>query len=78
MLTDRSPIYVHVNNTISGLATIRSTKAEEKLNEEFYCHSDYHTRSVMAFIYVNRWLGVRLGKKISVNFCFCFEYFFSI
>ena len=54
-----------MNNTISGLATIRSTKNEDKLNEEFYAHSDFHTRSVMAFMYVNRWLGVRLGKSKS-------------
>lgn len=63
MIKDRSPIYVHVNNTISGLATIRSNKNEDKLNEEFFAHSDYHTRAVMAFMYVNRWLGVRLGNN---------------
>ncbi|CAF0703154.1 unnamed protein product [Brachionus calyciflorus] len=56
----RSPIYVHVNNTLSGMTIIRAANMEETLNEEFYVHTDYHTRANAAFIYVNRWLGVRL------------------
>nr|UOU03342.1 ATP-binding cassette subfamily C4-4-1 [Brachionus rubens] len=56
----RSPIFVHVNNTLSGMTIIRAANMEEILNEEFYVHTDYHTRANGAFMYVNRWLGVRL------------------
>lgn len=58
----RSPIFVHVNNTLSGMTIIRAANMEEVLNEEFFVHSDFHTRANSAFIYVNRWLGVRLGN----------------
>ena len=57
---NRSPIYVHVNNTILGITTIRTANKAEKLCEEFYVHTNYHTRAVMAFLNVNRWLAVRL------------------
>lgn len=60
---NRSPIYVHVNNTLSGMTIIRAANMQEILNEEFFIHTDYHTRANSAFIYVNRWFGVRLGKK---------------
>lgn len=59
---NRSPIFVHVNNTMSGMSIIRAANMEEKLNEEFFVHTDYHTRANSAFMYVNRWLGIRLGK----------------
>lgn len=45
-----------------GLTTIRTSNNVEKLCEEFYANNDYHTRSVMGFLNVNRWLAVRLGE----------------
>jgi ATP-binding cassette subfamily C (CFTR/MRP) protein 4 len=62
----RSPVYVHVNNTLSGLATIRASLRQEKLIQEFYTHIDRHTSSVFLSAYVNRWLGVRLDWIASV------------
>nr|QNH67887.1 ATP-binding cassette transporter subfamily C member 4 X4 [Brachionus rotundiformis] len=62
----RSPIFVHVNNTLSGMAIIRAANMEEKLNEEFFVHTDYHTRANSAFMYVNRWLGIRLDWVASI------------
>ncbi|CAF0703150.1 unnamed protein product [Brachionus calyciflorus] len=56
----RSPIYVHVNNTLSGMTIIRAANMEDILKEEFYVHTDYHSRANATFMYVNRWLGVRL------------------
>ena len=56
----RSPVFVHVNNTLSGLATIRASLKQEKLLQEYYTHIDRHTSSVFLSAYVNRWLGVRL------------------
>lgn len=57
---DRSPIYVHLNNTISGLITIRATKIQSKLFQEFNALTDYHTRAVSSYVYINRWFSCRL------------------
>jgi len=62
----RSPVFVHVNNTLTGLATIRASLKEDKLIQEFYAHIDRHTSSVFLSAYVNRWLGVRLDWIASV------------
>ena len=59
---NRSPIYVHVNNTIGGLATIRAARRQDTLNAEFYTHCDYHMRSLLAFFDVGRWMAVLLGS----------------
>ncbi|KAI2474322.1 ATP binding cassette (ABC) transporter subfamily C member, partial [Diabrotica virgifera virgifera] len=31
----KSPIYTYINNTLSGITTIRATKNQEKLQKEF-------------------------------------------
>lgn len=56
----RSPVYVHLSNTLSGLATIRASLKQDILTKEFFNHIDRHTSSVFISFYVNRWLGVRL------------------
>lgn len=58
----RSPIYVHVGNTLSGMSIIRAANMEEILKKEFFVYTDYHTRAHSGFIYLNRWFAVRLGK----------------
>jgi hypothetical protein len=35
---------------------------EDVINEEYYVHTDYHTRAVTAFLFVTRWFGIRLGR----------------
>lgn len=50
-----------------GLTTIRTSNNVEKLNEEFFSITDYHTRAMLTFTYVNRWLAVRLGKYFKIN-----------
>lgn len=57
----RSPIYVHLNNILSGMTTIRASNMQSILRKEYFRHNDYHTRAVGGFLFVNRWLGVRLG-----------------
>ncbi len=72
---DRSPIYVHLSNTITGITAIRATKIQNKLYEEFNAHSDYHTRAASNYIYVTRWFGCRLDLLavcfmfVSINSC---------
>ena len=58
---NRSPIYVHVNNTIGGLATIRAARLQDKLVAEFCAHCDYHMRSLLAFFDVSRRMGLLFG-----------------
>lgn len=56
----RSPIFVHVNNILSGITTIRAANMETILRKEYFAQNNYHTRAVGAFMFINRWLGVRL------------------
>nr|QNH67886.1 ATP-binding cassette transporter subfamily C member 4 X3 [Brachionus rotundiformis] len=58
----RSPIFVHTGNTLSGISIIRAANMEEKLNQEFNDHVDFHTRASSTSIYINRWLGIRLDS----------------
>lgn len=59
---NRSPIYVHLNNTISGIFAIRACKIEDKIYQEFNTHTDYHTRAISCYIYLTRWFAIRLGN----------------
>lgn len=41
--TAKTPVYSHVNSTISGLTTIRSAEAQEKIKAEFDSLQNVHT-----------------------------------
>ncbi len=56
----RSPVYVCLTNTISGLATIRANRSENKFYDQFTMHLDNNTRATAAFINTTRWFGSRL------------------
>ena len=58
----RSPIFVHINNTLTGLSPIRAANMQNTVNDEFYIHNDYHTRACQCINYTACWLGSRLGK----------------
>lgn len=55
-----------MSNTISGLNTIRATKIQPTLCEEFNAVTDYHTRAVSSYIYINRWFACRLEWMANV------------
>ncbi len=57
---NRSPILVHISNTVLGIFTIRAIKLHDTLYEEFNAQTDFHTRSVASYIYLTRWFGIRL------------------
>jgi hypothetical protein len=60
-----------------GLTTIRTSNSVEKLNEEFFSITDYHTRAMLTFTYVNRWLAVRLEWVAAVfSFIVTFSFIF--
>jgi ATP-binding cassette subfamily C (CFTR/MRP) protein 4 len=63
---NRSPILVHVNNTLSGISVIRSSNSSNNLLEEYNAHTDYHTRAVSTFASINRWFAIRLGKNLNI------------
>ena len=64
----RSPIYIHANNTISGMSIIRAANLDRVLTKEFYTHTDYHSRANSTFMYVNRWLSVQLGNLLKLSY----------
>lgn len=54
-------MFVHLNNTIAGMCTIRASQLSERvICGEFYAHVNDNTRAVTSNVAVNRWLAVRL------------------
>ncbi|XP_046974675.1 probable multidrug resistance-associated protein lethal(2)03659 [Vanessa cardui] len=66
----RSPVFGHVNATISGLPTIRSYGAELLLAQEFDRHQDLHSAAWYLFISCSRAFGYFLDV-ICLLFIIC-------
>lgn len=62
----RSPVFVHTNNTIEGIAIIRASGTEQILCREFETHNDNHSRAFFGFLGAHRWFGLRLDFLCSV------------
>jgi hypothetical protein len=62
----KSPVFIHVNHTLNGMATIRAASMQPTIMCEFHAHTDYHTRTVSTFLFVNRWFAIRLDWLITV------------
>jgi ATP-binding cassette, subfamily C (CFTR/MRP), member 4 len=62
----RSPLFIHINNTIGGMSTIRANRNQDILSKEFSAHSDYNTRAYAAYLYANRWFAIRLDLIYTV------------
>ncbi|XP_044009489.1 probable multidrug resistance-associated protein lethal(2)03659 [Aphidius gifuensis] len=56
----RSPVYNHLNATLQGLATIRSSNASKLLIEEFDNHQDLHSSAWFIFISSSNAFGLWL------------------
>lgn len=56
----KSPIFAHIGQTLSGLATVRAYDVEWKFIDENERRIDANTRAFLLLNLVNRWLGVRL------------------
>ncbi len=62
----RSPILIHANSTVEGIATIRCSSKEDILCREFEKHNDGHTRAYHSFYISQRWFGLRLDFLCSL------------
>lgn len=51
----RSPIYSHLNSSISGLKVIRSYRAESQTTQEMFLHLNNHTKAEYLFHTTIRW-----------------------
>ena len=63
----RSPIYAKLNESICGIATIRSNDDVEYIKCKFQeCH-DKHSRAFWSFLASSRWLGFRMDFLMFLN-----------
>lgn len=60
MISARSPVFGHLNASLQGLATIRSTNSEKLLVEEFDALQDTHSSVWFMFLYTSRSFGMWL------------------
>eukprot|EP00535_Pseudo-nitzschia_heimii_P006271 CAMPEP_0197193116 /NCGR_PEP_ID=MMETSP1423-20130617/26482_1 /TAXON_ID=476441 /ORGANISM="Pseudo-nitzschia heimii, Strain UNC1101" /LENGTH=1180 /DNA_ID=CAMNT_0042646201 /DNA_START=907 /DNA_END=4452 /DNA_ORIENTATION=+ len=56
----RSPIFAMMNESLSGVATIRANQAKEYFMKRFENVHDIHTRTFFSFIACSRWVGFRI------------------
>lgn len=56
----RSPIYVHYDNTLSGLASIRAYKCTSRFEDEFMVCIDENARMFQSIFLLTQWYAERL------------------
>ncbi|KAG0084918.1 hypothetical protein BGZ92_009462 [Podila epicladia] len=55
-----SPVYQHLDETLSGVATIRAMNMQSQFITENANRVDYNLNTFIAHVYCNRWVEVRL------------------
>lgn len=63
----RSPIYAMLNESICGVATIRSNNAIDFVKSKFQESHDMHSRAFWGFLASSRWLSFRLDFLMFIN-----------
>jgi len=58
----RSPIFAMMNESLSGIATIRANQAKNYFMKRFESVHDAHTRTFFSFIACSRWVGFRIDS----------------
>lgn len=56
----RSPIFAMMNESLSGIATIRANDTKKYFTKKFEGVHDAHTRAFFSFIASSRWFGFRM------------------
>ncbi|XP_050309650.1 ATP-binding cassette sub-family C member 4-like isoform X2 [Anthonomus grandis grandis] len=73
----KSPVFSHITSSLNGLTTIRASKAEDALIQEFDEHQDVHTSAwfltIMCTVFFGLWLDI-----ICVIFITCVAFGFVI
>jgi hypothetical protein len=62
---DRSPVYNHAMSTSTGVVTIRASNNQQLMLNQYYSHSDKHTKVFFANIAISRWFGMRLDMILN-------------
>ncbi|XP_011882343.1 PREDICTED: probable multidrug resistance-associated protein lethal(2)03659 isoform X3 [Vollenhovia emeryi] len=71
----KSPVFSHVNSTLSGLTTIRSTSAQEMVRKQFDEHQDLHTSAYSLILTASTAFGFALDV-VSIGFIAVVTYSF--
>lgn len=58
-ISERSPVYSHVSETINGLQTVRAFRMEGTIVRRFETYQDKHTTTWFLFLATYRWFGIR-------------------
>ncbi len=64
--TDRSPLFIQVNNTLTGMLTIRACQNIEIFHRNFEQNLDSYTKVCNSSIHVQRWFQSRLDLICSL------------
>jgi hypothetical protein len=57
---------MHATNSATGIVTIRASKSQQKLTQEFEVHSDYHTQAYFGLSSVSTWFAVHLDMVVTI------------
>jgi len=57
LITDKSPVFSHMTNTLHGLSTIRAYKAQEQFELQFDSIQNIHSTVNFSQILAARWFG---------------------
>ncbi|KAK0158233.1 hypothetical protein PV328_009265 [Microctonus aethiopoides] len=71
----KSPVFSHVNSSLAGLATIRSSGGQEIVRKEFDSHQDVHTGAYSLFISTSTAFGLWLDS-VTISFVAFITYSF--
>ncbi|KAL0132725.1 hypothetical protein PUN28_000454 [Cardiocondyla obscurior] len=71
----KSPVFSHVNSTLTGLTTIRSSGVQEMIRKQFDDHQDLHTGTYSLIMTTGTWFGFALDL-VSIGFIIIVTYSF--
>lgn len=74
----KSPVFTHLNATLTGLSTVRAYNAEKILQTEFDLHQDTHSACWYMFIATSSAFGLSLDIMCFVFISFIMVYFMLI